>query len=40
MPKYPMPLLILTYGGTYLGIASGANDLEYQMIGSIRFPKP
>jgi alkylation response protein AidB-like acyl-CoA dehydrogenase len=30
MPKYLMPLLILTYGAAYRGIASGAYDLACQ----------
>jgi isovaleryl-CoA dehydrogenase len=37
MPKYLMPLLILTYGAAYLGIASGAFDLACQE-GDKRFP--
>jgi isovaleryl-CoA dehydrogenase len=37
MPKYLMPLLILTYGAAYLGIASGAYDLACQE-GDKRFP--
>jgi len=37
MPKYLMPLLILTYGAAYLGIASGAYDLACQE-GDTRFP--
>jgi isovaleryl-CoA dehydrogenase len=37
MPKYLMPLLILTYGAAYLGIASGAYTLACQE-GDKRFP--
>jgi isovaleryl-CoA dehydrogenase len=37
MPKYLMPLLILTYGAAYLGIASGAYDLACQE-GDKRYP--
>jgi alkylation response protein AidB-like acyl-CoA dehydrogenase len=37
MPKYLMPLLILTYGAAYLGIASGAYDLACQE-GDKHFP--
>jgi isovaleryl-CoA dehydrogenase len=37
MPKYLMPLLILTYGAAYLGIASGAFDLACHE-GDKRFP--
>jgi alkylation response protein AidB-like acyl-CoA dehydrogenase len=35
--KYMMPLLILTYGATYLGIASGAHKLACQDV-TKRFP--
>jgi alkylation response protein AidB-like acyl-CoA dehydrogenase len=35
--KYMMPLLILTYGAAYLGIASGAYELACQE-GAKRFP--
>jgi isovaleryl-CoA dehydrogenase len=37
MPKYLMPLLILTYGAAYLGIASGAYAVACQE-GNKRFP--
>ncbi|MDX6410240.1 MAG: Acyl-CoA dehydrogenase, C-terminal domain, partial [Gaiellaceae bacterium] len=37
IPKYMMPLLILTYGATYLGIASGAYELACQEA-TTRFP--
>jgi len=32
IPKYMMPLLILTYGAAYLGIASGAYELGCQEV--------
>lgn len=37
IPKYMMPLLILTYGAAYLGIASGAYELACQEA-TTRFP--